>query len=101
MSEGYAKKHDSHSKSLTEALTNTFGGYPIAYLIGIAALPAASGWIQEDPLVANAAITLVFSTASFLRIYFLRRVFDKFGCDGNIIRLIISLYKKRKARSKK
>ncbi len=32
------------------------------------------GWIQEDPLVANMAITLVYATVSFARSYFLRIV---------------------------
>ena len=86
-----SKKSDSRSKSLSEALINTFGGYPIGYLVGIAVLPSTTGWMQEDPLVANAAITVVFSAASFVRLYFLRRVFDRLGYDDNIIRLAMRL----------
>lgn len=87
-------KSDTHSKSLSEVLINTFGGYPIGYLVGIIVLPASIGWIQEDPFVANAVITFVFATASFVRMYFLRRVFERFGYDDNLIRLAIRLRNK-------
>ena len=91
MSQDKTPKQDTHSKSISEALINAFGGYPIGYLVGIMILPAATGWIQQDPFTANAVITLVFSFVSFVRIYFLRRVFEKFGYDDNIIRLILRL----------
>ncbi len=78
---------DSHKKSLSEAFVNSFGGYPIGYGLGIVVLPLSMGWLQEDPLVANLAITLVYATVSFARSYFLRRVFEKFGIDDNFIRL--------------
>ena len=51
-------------------------------------------WIQEDPLVANLAITLVYATVSFTRSYFLRRIFERFGIDDNFIKLGIKLIKK-------
>ena len=79
---------DSHKKSLSEAFVNSFGGYPIGYGLGIMILPISTGWIQEDPLVANLAITFVYATVSFTRSYFLRRTFEKFGIDDNFIRLI-------------
>ena len=78
---------DSHKKSLSEAFVNSFGGYPIGYGLGIVVLPLSMGWIQEDPLVANLAITSVYASVSFVRSYFLRRVFEKFGIDDNFIRL--------------
>ena len=78
---------DSHKKSLSEAFVNSFGGYPIGYGLGIVVLPISMGWIQEDPLVANLAITFVYATVSFARSYFLRRVFERFGIDDNFIRL--------------
>lgn len=78
---------DSRKKSASEAFVNSFGGYPIGYAIGIIILPLSMGWIQEDPLVANLAITLVYATVSFVRSYFLRRVFEKYGIDDNFIRL--------------
>ena len=81
---------DSRKKSLNEAFVNSFGGYPIGYGLGIVILPLSMGWIQQDPLVANLAITLVYATVSFARSYFLRRVFEKFGIDDNFIRLTIN-----------
>jgi hypothetical protein len=37
--------------------------------------------------MANIAITGVYATVSFVRSYFLRRVFEKYGVDDNFIRL--------------
>ena len=81
---------DSRKKSLNEAFVNSFGSYPIGYGLGIVILPLSMGWIQQDPLVANLGITLVYATVSFARSYFLRRVFEKFGIDDNFIRLTIN-----------
>jgi len=78
---------DSHKKSLSEAFVNSFGGYPIGYGLGIVILPLSLGWIQEDPLTANLVITFVYAAVSFVRSYFLRRVFERFGIDDNFIRL--------------
>ena len=78
---------DSKKKSASEAFVNSFGGYPIGYGVGIVVLPLSMGWIQEDPYMANIAITGVYATVSFLRSYFLRRVFEKHGIDDNFIRL--------------
>ena len=79
---------DSKKKSASEAFVNSFGGYPIGYGVGIIVLPLSMGWIQEDPLVANLAITLVYAVVSFIRSYVLRRTFEKYGIDDNFIRLI-------------
>ena len=78
---------DSKKKSASEALVNSFGGYPIGYGVGIVILPLSTGWIQEDPYMANLAITGVYAAASFTRSYFLRRIFEKYGIDDNFIRL--------------
>ncbi len=78
---------DSHKKSLSEALVNSFGGYPVGYGVGIVVLPLSMGWIQEDPYMANIVITGVYATVSFVRSYFLRRIFEKYGVDDNFIRL--------------
>jgi len=78
---------DSKKKSVSEALVNSFGGYPIGYGVGIIILPLSMGWIQEDPYMANIVITGVYATVSFVRSYFLRRVFEKYGIDDNFIRL--------------
>ena len=78
---------DSKKKSASEAFVNSFGGYPIGYGVGILILPLSTGWIQEDPYMVNIAITGVYATVSFVRSYFLRRIFEKYGIDDNFIRL--------------
>jgi hypothetical protein len=55
--------------------------------LGIIILPISTGWIQEDPYMANIAITGAYAITSFVRSYFLRRVFEKYGIDDNFIRL--------------
>ena len=80
-------KIDSKKKSASEAFINSFGGYPIGYGLGIIILPVSMGWIQEDPLVANLAITFVYATVSFARSYLFRRIFEQFRIDDNFIRL--------------
>ena len=87
-------KIDSKKKSASEAFVNSFGGYPIGYGVEIVVLPLSLGWIQQDPLVANLAITLVYATVSFVRSYFLRRIFEKHGIDDNFLKLGIKLIKK-------
>ena len=88
------QKIDSKKKSASEAFVNAFGGYPIGYGVGIIILPLSMGWIQEDPLVANLAITLVYAVVCFVRSYFLRRVCGKHGIDEKFIKLGIKLIKK-------
>ena len=85
---------DSHQKSMSEAFVNSFGSYPIGYGLGIMILPLSVGWIQEDPLTANIAITAIYATVSFCRSYFYRRVFERFGIEDNFIKLGIKLIKK-------
>ena len=85
---------DSHKKSMSEAFVNSFGGYPIGYGVGIVILPLSMGWIQEDPYMANIAITGVYATVSFVRSYFLRRLFEKYGIDDNFIRVGIKFVQK-------
>ena len=87
---------DSRKKSASEAFINSFGSFPVGYLVGIAILPLSVGWIQSDPLTANIAITGVFATVSFTRTYFLRRVFEKFGFDDNLYHLISKSLRKFK-----
>ena len=78
---------DSKKKSASEAFVNSFGGYPIGYGVGIVILPLSTAWIQQDPYMANIAITGAFAVTSFVRSYFLRRIFEKYGIDDNFIRL--------------
>jgi hypothetical protein len=85
---------DSHKKSMSEAFVNSFGSYPIGYGLGIMILPISVGWIQEDPLTANIAITAVYATVSFCRSYFYRRIFEKYGIEDNFIKLGIKAVKK-------
>ena len=85
---------DSRSKSLSEAFVNSSGAYPIGYGIGIVILPLSMGWLQDDVYTANIFITLVYATFSFLRIFFLRRLFERLGFDDNFIRLGMRLYQK-------
>jgi hypothetical protein len=85
---------DSHKKSLSEALVNSFGGYPIGYGVGIIILPLSMGWVQEDPYMANIAITGVYALVSFVRSYFLRRIFEKYGVDDNFLRVGIKFVQK-------
>jgi len=93
-----SSQKDSRSKSLSEAFVNSFGAYPIGYGIGIVILPLSMGWLQDDVYTANIFITLVYATFSFLRIFFLRRLFEKLGFDDNFIRLAMKLYQKTRRR---
>ncbi len=85
---------DTRSKRLSEAFVNSFGAYPIGYAIGVIILPLSMGWLQEDVYTANIFITLVYATFSFIRIYYLRRLFERLGVDDNFIRLGIKLFQK-------
>ena len=91
---------DSKKKSASEALVNALGGFPIGYGLGIIILPISTGWIQDDPYTANIAITGAYAITSFVRSYFLRRVFEKYGIDDNFIKLGIKLFKKLDWRKK-
>ena len=90
---------DSKKKSASEAFVNSFGGYPVGYGVGIIVLPLSMGWIQEDPYMANIAITGVYATVSFVRSYFLRRLFEKYGIDDNFIRVGIKFVQKMMRRA--
>ena len=82
---------DTRKKSLSEAFVNSFGAYPIGYGIGILVLPLSLGWLNEDPFMANIFITLTYAIVSFVRVYFLRRLFTRLGVDDNFIKLAIKL----------
>ena len=71
--------NDTKSKSVSEAFVNSFGSYPIGYGLGIVILPISMGWLQEDLFFANLFVTLVYASVSFVRTYYLRRVFERFG----------------------
>ena len=89
---------DARSKSASEAFVNSFGSYPIGYGLGIVILPLSLGWLQDDLFIANLFVTLVYATVSFVRTYYLRRVFERVGFDDNFIRLfrkVIGCIKKK------
>jgi hypothetical protein len=85
---------DIRSKSASEAFVNSFGSYPIGYGLGIVILPLSLGWLQDDLFTANLFVTLVYATVSFVRTYYLRRVFERLGFDDNFIRLFRKSFKK-------
>jgi len=87
-------KVDSKKKSASEAFVNSFGGYPVGYGVGVVILPISMGWIQEDPYAANIVITAVYASVSFVRSYFLRRIFEKYGIDDNFIKIGINTVRK-------
>lgn len=86
--------NDAKSKSASEAFINSFGSYPIGYGLGIVILPISLGWLQDDLFVANLFVTLIYASVSFVRTYYLRRVFEKLDFDDNFIKLGIKLTKK-------
>ena len=91
---------DARSKSASEAFVNSFGSYPIGYGLGIVILPLSMGWLQDDLIVANLCVTLVYSTVSFVRTYYLRRIFERAGVDDNFLKLGIKLVNKISRRIK-
>lgn len=60
--------------SLIESITNTFVGFMVSLLIQLAIYPA-----MDIPVTfsQNIVITFVFTLASILRGYLIRRVFNK------------------------
>jgi len=87
---------DAKSKSASEAVINAIGSYPIGYALGLVILPISMGWLQDDLLIANLFVTLVYATVSCVRIYYIRRIFERFGVDDNFIKLGLKLGRKIK-----
>lgn len=79
----------SRSKNLSEAFVNSFGSYPIGYVASLLILPFFAPLIQKNPFTVNLIITLIYTTISFTRIYFLRRFFEKYGINDNLVKLLI------------
>jgi len=59
--------------SLTESLTNTFSGLIISFIIQLIIYPAMNIPVK---LHQNIIITIVFTGASILRSYIIRRIFN-------------------------
>jgi hypothetical protein len=91
---------DAKSKSASEALVNSFGGYPIGYGLGIVILPLSLTWLQDDLMIANLFVTSVYATVSFVRTYYLRRIFERVGFDDNFLKLGIKMVNKMNWRKK-
>ena len=85
---------DTNAKSLSEAFANTFGGFPISYFIGIIILPISAEWMKQDPFVMTFLITCVYALASFVRSFFLRRIFSKLGFDDSVNSLLSKIFRK-------
>ena len=85
---------DTNAKSLSEAVANTFGGFPISYFIGIIILPISAEWMKHDPIVVTFIITCVYALASFVRSFFLRRMFSKIGFDDSVNSLLSKIFKR-------
>jgi len=84
-------KPQIHKKTdMLEAVTNSIGGYPVGFLVGLAILPLSLEWIQKDPIAANLTITMIYVSVSFVRTYFLRRIFSKYKINDNFLVLAIS-----------
>ena len=76
------------TKHLSEAFVNSFGSYPIGYGVSLLVLPTFAPWIQKDPFTVNLVITLIFATVSFARVYFLRNIFERYGINDNLFKLL-------------
>jgi len=59
--------------SLTESVTNTFSGLIISFIIQLIIYPAMNIPVK---LHQNIIITIVFTVASILRSYIIRRIFN-------------------------
>ncbi|MEO9276678.1 MAG: hypothetical protein ABI340_02700 [Nitrososphaera sp.] len=78
---------------LSEAFANSFGSYPIGYGISLLVLPTFAPLIQKDPFTVNLVITLIFATVSFARVYFLRSIFERYGINDNLFKLLPAMVK--------
>jgi len=61
-----------------KALVSSALGLPVAYLINISILPLLNGLIHENVFLASALLASVFFIFSFLRIYFLDLIYQKY-----------------------
>lgn len=70
-----AQRGQSRARSVKEATTNIMIGYSFNYAMNIAFLPLL--WNPERPLLSAHMIGIVFTIASFVRQYIIRRWFAK------------------------
>jgi putative Mn2+ efflux pump MntP len=64
----------TRQKSLIESLTNTFTGMGISFLIQLILFPLMNIPVN---IHQNIIITFVFTIASIIRGYFIRRIFNR------------------------
>lgn len=65
----------SKARSFKEAWANIFVGYGFNYAMNLAFLPVL--WDPENPLLSAHKIGVVFTAASLVRSYIIRRWFNK------------------------
>jgi len=53
-------------------------GFPIAYLINITVLPILNGTIHDNIYLASALLALPFILASWIRIYIIDLIYNKY-----------------------
>jgi len=53
-------------------------GFPISYMINISVLPHLNGLIHENVLLAGALLALPFILASWIRIYIIDLIYNKY-----------------------
>jgi hypothetical protein len=53
-------------------------GFPISYLINITVLPLLNGLIHENVFLAGALLALPFILASWIRIYIIDLIYNKY-----------------------
>jgi len=90
------QKPDTVHKSLTESAVNTAASFPLACGISFIILPLSTDWITASPYISGIAITGVFASVSFFRVFALRRLFEKLGYDDNFYKIIKKLISKKK-----
>ena len=74
MALNYKIMTQSKNKSLIETITQTFSGLIVSFIIQLIIYPSMGIPVT---IKQNALITLVFVTASIIRGYIIRRIFNK------------------------
>ena len=84
-------KKDSKLKSISESFANIIIGFPINYGANLVILPFfLDGWNTiEESLATAFYIGFWFTVVSVLRTYGLRRLFNHYGKNENLLSLTI------------
>ena len=88
-------KKDSKLKSISESFANIVIGFPINYGANLLIIPFfLDGWnTVEESLASAFYIGFWFTVVSVLRTYGLRRLFNRYGKNENLLTLTIRLGK--------